>query len=55
MTCLVADFADCKVSEASYKYFLIGQLVNIPSKAAREGRDPLTLLPPHSEVDGPYS
>jgi len=55
MTHLVAEFADWKVSEASYKYFLIGQLVNIRSKAAREGRDPLTLLPPRSEIDGPYS
>lgn len=44
MTCLVADFVDCKTKEASYKYILIGQLVNIRSKAAREGRGHLTLI-----------
>lgn len=55
MTCLMADFVDCKVSEVSYKYFLIGQLVSISSKAAREGRDFLTLLPPHSKIEGPYT
>lgn len=54
MTCLMADFVVCRVSEASYKYFLIGQLVNIHSQAVRQGRDPLTLLPPHSKIDGPY-
>lgn len=55
MTCLVGDFVDCKVSEASYKHFLIGQIVNIHSKAARERRDPLTLLLPHCKIDAPYS
>jgi len=40
----VADFVDCKTREASYKYFLIGQPVNIHSKALREGRGPLTLV-----------
>lgn len=55
MTCLVGDFVDCEVSEASYKHFLIGHFVNIHSKAARERRDPLTLLLSHSKIDGPYS